>query len=65
MKYPIDDSLKGTDYFVEHGFAVLRGLVSRDCCERAVREVQRIVDDPRPVNEYTVDQPGDRANISY
>lgn len=65
MKYPIDDSLDWTDHFVEYGFAVLRGLVSRDYCERAVQEIQRIVDDPRPINEWTVDQPGDRGNIPF
>jgi hypothetical protein len=65
MKYPIDESLDWTDHFVEYGFAVLRGLVSRDYCERAVREIQRLAEDPRPINEYTVDKPGNRANIPY
>jgi len=65
MKYPIDGSLDWTDHFVEYGFAIVRGLVSRDYCERAVREVQRLLDDPRPINKYTVDAPGNHTNIPY
>lgn len=63
--YPIDASLHWTDHFVEYGFAILRGLVSRDYCERAVAEMHRIVDDPRPLTEWTSDQPGNRYNIPY
>ena len=65
MEYPIDKRLSWTDHFVEFGFAIIRGLVSRHYCERAVCEIQRIVDEPRPVNEYTLDHPGDRYNIPF
>ena len=65
MKYPIDESLDWTDHFVEYGFAIKRGLISRDYCARAVQEIQRIVDDQRPINEWTVDKPGDHANIPF
>ena len=58
MTDAIDPSLEWTDHFVEYGFAIRRGLVSKAYCERAVQEVRRLVDDSRPLNEWTSEKPG-------
>jgi hypothetical protein len=61
LTFQIDDSLDWTDHFVEHGFAVAKGLVDPAFCEEAVERLKVLVDDPRPLEQWTTGNPG----ISY
>lgn len=56
--FQIDESLHWTDHFVEHGFAVVRGLVDPTFCAEAVERIKVLVDDPRPLDQWTVEKPG-------
>jgi len=58
MTFQIDSTLHWTDHFVEYGFAVAKGLIPPAFCEEAVERIKEIVDDPRPMDQWTVDKPG-------
>lgn len=59
MTYQIDTSMHWTEHFVEYGFAVAKGLVKRDFCNEALEQVKKIVDDPRPLDQWSSEKPGD------
>jgi hypothetical protein len=65
MTFTIDTSLSWTDHFAEYGFAVLKGLVGREFCQEALAEVRRVVDDDRPLNEWTLEKPGLKYTVFY
>lgn len=54
MASGMDTSLHYTDHFVEHGFAVIKGLVDRDLCAAALKRVGEIIENPLPPNEWTL-----------
>jgi hypothetical protein len=56
--FQIDDSLHWTDHFVEHGFGIVKGLIDTAFCEEAVEHIKALVNDPRPLTEWTVEKPG-------
>tara|TARA_B100000809_G_scaffold220448_1_gene228181 strand:- start:675 stop:1556 length:882 start_codon:yes stop_codon:yes gene_type:complete len=58
MTFKLDTSLHWTDHFVEHGFAVLKGLVDTTYCKEAIERVKELFDDPRPLDQWTVEKPG-------
>ena len=58
MTFQLDESLHWTDHFVEYGFSVVKGLVDRSFCEEAVEQIKKIVDDPRPLDQWTSEKPG-------
>jgi len=55
MKSAIDDTLHWTEHFAQYGFAVRRGLVGRDYCERALAEVRRLTDNDLPLQEWSTE----------
>lgn len=58
MKTNYDESLHWTDHFVEHGFGVAKGLVDPEFCNEAVERIKVLVDDPRPLDQWTAEKPG-------
>lgn len=60
MTFAIDTKLHWTDHYAEYGFAVVKGLVDRKFCNEALREIRRLVDDDRPLTEWTSQKPGRR-----
>lgn len=58
MTFQIDPELDWTDHFVEHGFAVAKGLIDPEFCKEAVERIKVLVDDPRPLEQWTTEKPG-------
>jgi hypothetical protein len=58
LQFAVDTSIPFTEHFVKYGFAVLKGLVDRSFCADAVDEIRRIVDDERPLEQWTTEKPG-------
>ena len=50
--------MEWTEHFVEYGFAVAKGVVDKAYCEEAVERIKELVDDPRPLDQWTVEKPG-------
>lgn len=53
-----EPSIPFAEHFVKYGFAVLPGLVNRAFCAEALAEIRRLVEDDRPLEEWTLDKPG-------
>ena len=58
MTFQIDNSVHWTDHFVEHGFAKVEGLIEPAFCAAAIERVKELFDEPRPLNQWTMDKPG-------
>ncbi len=58
MQSTIDESLDWSDHYVQYGFVVRRGLLDRAYCDEALAEIRRVVDDDRPLTEWTGEKPG-------
>ena len=55
MMDSVEPGLHWTDHFAKYGFAVVRNLVDREFCEEALQEVERIVGNGVPVQEWTTE----------
>ncbi|MFV8751425.1 phytanoyl-CoA dioxygenase family protein [Nannocystaceae bacterium ST9] len=63
--WQLDDSLDWPEHYVRYGFCLLRGLLDRPDLDAALAEVQRLVGDPRPIGDWTIDRPGQRYTVYY
>jgi len=63
--FEIDTSLPWTEHLVSYGFAVRPGLIDRQWCAAAVAAMRSVLDDQRPLTEWTVDDPGTRYTVFY
>lgn len=53
MTFLIDESLHWTDHYVKHGFCVIKGLVSKEYCRKAIAAYQRELGTTLPPGEWT------------
>src|SRR3954447_6848173 len=60
-----DLAMPWTEHYVEYGFALLPGLVRREVCAEGLDDVRTAVEDDRPLDEWTVDRPGQRYTVYY
>ena len=51
----LEPELSWTDHYVKYGFAISRGLVDRAFCDEALQEIERLVDNKIPVEEWTTE----------
>jgi hypothetical protein len=60
MPFAIDPARPWTAHFVDYGFAVLKRLVDRELCGELLREVRRLLQDDRPLDEWGSESPGQK-----
>ncbi len=65
MTFAIDKNLSWTEHYIEYGFAVVKGMVDRAWCEKALAEVRRVVEDDRPLAEWDAKKPGRKYTPFY
>lgn len=49
------DDPRWIDFYIDNGFAMVRGLVDRSYCDEALARVRRLVDNDLPLNEWSSD----------
>jgi hypothetical protein len=65
MTWTFDERLNWREHFLRYGFCRLRGIIAPEVCAAALDEVHRLVDDPRPLAEWSTDRPGQRYSVYY
>ncbi len=50
---------------MKYGVAVVRNLVDKAFCDEALGEIRRVLDEHRPLNEWTTDKPGVQFHAFY
>lgn len=63
--WQLDASLDPAEHYVRYGFCRLRGLLDPKAVDAALAEVQQLVDDPRPLADWTIERPGQRYTVYY
>lgn len=64
-QFTVDTSLSWAEHYVQHGFGIIPGLLSKTFCRTAVAEVGRIIGDNRSPEEWTVTRPGKIYSVLY
>ncbi|WP_146158288.1 phytanoyl-CoA dioxygenase family protein [Enhygromyxa salina] len=64
-RWPIDESLDWREHYVRHGFCRIRGLIDPQVLAAARLEVATLVGDPRPLDAWNADRPGQRYEVYY
>jgi hypothetical protein len=64
-RWQLDESLDWGEHYLRYGFCRLRGLIEAEAVDAALTEVRELVGDPRPLEEWTADRPGQRYSVHY
>jgi len=53
MTFPIDHSLRWTDHYAKHGFAVVKNIVTPEFCDRTIKAIQKALGTNLAPSEWT------------